>query len=67
MKKNKYRPIMTLTETDTAFNATINDISVSIDKSTKTIINGVKQHPRLMAIEQAAKLANVNDWILFNT
>lgn len=60
------KPIMILKETSTAYIASVNDLSVNISKDSVIIENGIQLHPRLIAIAEVAKLANISDWTLFN-
>lgn len=65
-QNNKIRPIMTLRETEDAYCATIKDVVVNVAKNNIVIENGIKQHPRLTAIETAARLAGVTEWLIMN-
>lgn len=65
-KTKPISPIMTLCETETSYCATVNGESVTVQKDAIEINNGIRNHPRLMAIEVAAKQAQIADWILFN-
>lgn len=61
------KPVMTLTETDTTYYAKVNCVSVSVNKDVVVMKNGIKQHPRLLAIDTAAQQANIDEWLLLNT
>ena len=60
------KPFMVLCETNNAYRATVNNITVTILKDIIEIKNGIRQHPRMVAIEEAAKQAQITEWILFN-
>ena len=64
MKQKKM--VMILKESSTEYSAEINGFTATVLKDSVIIENGVKQHPRLLAINRAANLANVTDWILVN-
>ena len=62
----KQRPIMTLEETEKEYIAKVNGLCVNVRKDEVEVKNGIRQHPRMTAIEKVAELANISDWILFN-
>jgi hypothetical protein len=66
MKKKTIKPIMTLQEFDAYYQASVNGEVVTVQKDVIIVKDGIRQHPRLVAIEQVAELAKIKDWILFN-
>ena len=60
------KAVMILKESSAEYSAEINGFTATVSKDSVIIENGIKQHPRLLAIYGAAKLANVSDWILIN-
>ena len=60
------KPIMTICETKDTYCAKVNGITVTITKDTIAFINGIQQHPRMLAINGAAEQAKITEWILFN-
>jgi hypothetical protein len=60
------KEIMTLQETETEYIATVKGVTTIINKNTVEMVNGMKQHPRILAIEKAAAKAGITEWYLFN-
>jgi hypothetical protein len=64
--KMEYKPIMTLEENEKSYCAKINDVIITISKDEICIKDGIKLHPRMMAIETAKQESGINNYILFN-
>lgn len=60
------KEIMTLQETETEYIAKAKGETTTINKATVEMVNGIKQHPRILAIEKAAAKAGITEWCLFN-
>jgi len=60
------KDIMTLQETETEYIAKVKGETTIINKTTFEMVNGIKQHPRILAIEKAATKAGITEWYLFN-
>jgi len=62
----KMKEIMTLQETKTEYVAKVKGETTIINKTAFEMVNGIKQHPRILAIEKAATKAGITEWYLFN-
>ena len=60
------KEIIKLQETEAEYRATVNGDETIVSKNTFEILNGVREHPRMLAIKKAASKANLTDWILLN-
>ena len=60
------KEIMTLQETETEYIAKVRGETSIVNKTTVEIVNGIKQHPRILAIKKAAAKAGITEWYLFN-
>ena len=60
------KEIITLRETETEYIAEIKGEITIINKNTVKMVNGIKKHPRILAIEEAAAKAGITEWYLFN-
>ena len=65
-KGNEMKEIMTLQETETEYIAKVKGETTIIDKNTFEMVNGIKEHPRMLAIEKAATKAGITEWYLLN-
>lgn len=62
----KMKEIMTLQETQTEYIVKVKGETTIIDKNTFEMVNGIKEHPRMLAIEKAATKAGITEWYLLN-
>lgn len=63
---HKSKPIITMRETDSAYCAKTEGVSVTIAKNLCLRRGDTIEHPRLMAIETVAEIANLTEWNLMN-
>ena len=60
------KPIMTIQENSEKYMTSVNGLSLTIEKNVVVYCNDTKLHPRMIAIEFLAALANIQDWNLIN-
>jgi len=65
-KMKRQKPVMVLRESEFDYQAKVNDVVVTIQKDKIIIKDNIKIHPRIAAIENAAREANIKEWTLFN-
>lgn len=58
------KPLMILKETETTYQASVKNLTATLPKDANIIVNGIKQHPRMLVIEQVASYAGITDWDL---
>ena len=53
-------------ETETEYIVKVKGETTIVNKTTFEMVNGIKQHPRILAINKAAAKAGITEWYLFN-
>jgi len=66
MKRKLVNNIITITNKDGFWIAHASDKEVSISEDANIMRNGIKQHPRLEAINKVAEIVGWKTWVLFN-